>query len=95
MASIADPAGLAGLSRVSAPLSSPPARPPAPARAGSFDRFLNLQISLVIFMQIAMALFCAIANYIWQKREGYKHYYLALDFNVQARCVWRRLPGNM
>lgn len=41
-------------------------------------------------MQIAMALFCAIANYIWQKREGYKHYYLALDFTVQvglARCL--------
>ena len=52
--------------------------------AGSFDRFLNLQISLVIFMQIAMALFCAIANYIWQKSEGKKHYYLALNYNVQV-----------
>jgi hypothetical protein len=52
--------------------------------AGSFDRFLNLQISLVIFMQIAMALFCAIANYIWQKTEGKKHFYLALNYNVQV-----------
>ncbi|GAB4813241.1 hypothetical protein N2152v2_000287 [Parachlorella kessleri] len=55
-----------------------------PLKVGSFDRFLNLQISLVIFMQIAMALFCAIANYIWQKTEGKKHYYLALNYDTQG-----------
>lgn len=38
--------------------------------AGSFDRFLNLQIALVIAMQLAMCLFCAIANYIWIQQVG-------------------------
>lgn len=37
---------------------------------GSFDRFLNLQIALVIAMQLAMCLFCAIANYIWIQKVG-------------------------
>ena len=37
-------------------------------------------------MQIAMALFCAIANYIWQKVEGTKHYYLALNYDTQVGC---------
>lgn len=57
---------------------------PPTLRAGSFDRFLNVQITLVIFLQIAMALFLSIASYIWKVTEGQKHYYLALTVNVQV-----------
>lgn len=35
-------------------------------------------------MQIGMAIFCAVANYIWQVEEGRKHYYLALNYNVEV-----------
>lgn len=55
-----------------------------PLKVGSFDLFLNLQIALVIAMQLAMCLFCAIANYVWIQQEGKKRYYLALDVYVQG-----------
>lgn len=45
---------------------------------------MNLQIALVIAMQLAMCLFCAIANYIWIQKEGKKHYYLALTDYVEG-----------
>ena len=35
-------------------------------------------------MQLGMCLFCAVANYVWIKTEGHKHYYLALNVNVQG-----------
>lgn len=35
-------------------------------------------------MQLAMCLFCAIANYIWIQQEGKKRYYLALDVYVEG-----------
>ena len=35
-------------------------------------------------MQLAMCLFCAIANYVWLQQEGKQHYYLALDSYVQG-----------
>lgn len=70
-------------------LSSPPSLPPfshgfAVCRAGSFDRFLNLQIGLVILMQLAMCLFCAIANYIFIQHSGKDHYYLVLDVYTEG-----------
>lgn len=52
--------------------------------AGSFDRFLNFQITLVILMQLAMCLFLAVANYIWIKHVGVKHPYLALTYTVEG-----------
>jgi len=52
--------------------------------AGSFDRFLNFQITLVILMQLAMCLFCAVANYVWQKNTGVYHPYLALTYMVEG-----------
>lgn len=55
-----------------------------PLKIGSFDRFLNLQITLVIAMQLAMALFLAVANYIWVQNTGINHYYLALTYQVEG-----------
>lgn len=65
-------------------LASPHSSLTSPLAAGSFDLFLNLQIALVIAMQLAMCLFCAIANYVWIQQEGKKRYYLALDVYVQG-----------
>jgi magnesium-transporting ATPase (P-type) len=55
-----------------------------PSKIGSFDRFLNLQIVLVISMQLAMALFLAVANYIWVQNTGINHHYLALNYQVEG-----------
>lgn len=56
-----------------------------PNKVGSFDRFLNLQIGLVIAFQLALVIFCAAANLVWQNTMGVNRYYLALDQNVQVR----------
>jgi magnesium-transporting ATPase (P-type) len=74
---------LAGFCTLTACLD-PPAPATTPLAAGSFDRFLNFQITLVIIMQLAMCLFLAVANYIWQRRVGRDHPYLALDADVQG-----------
>jgi phospholipid-transporting ATPase len=50
-----------------------------PLKVGSFDRFLNLQITLIIAMQLAMCVFLAVANQVWVERTGRQHYYLALN----------------
>lgn len=52
--------------------------------AGSFDRFLNFQISLVILMQLAMCILLAVLNYVWIQNTGVKHPYLALTYNVEG-----------
>lgn len=52
--------------------------------AGSYDRFLNLQIALIITMQLAMCLFCSIASYIWREHSGVQRYHLAMDVYVQV-----------
>ena len=55
-----------------------------PLKVGSFDRFLNFQISLVILMQLAMCIVLAVLNYVWIKNIGVNHNYLALTFDVQG-----------
>ena len=35
-------------------------------------------------MQLAMCLFCAIANYVWIQQAGKQRYYLALDVYVEG-----------
>ena len=52
--------------------------------AGSFDSFLNVQITLVLVMQLAICLGCALGSYGWKMREGLSRYHLALDANTQA-----------
>jgi len=55
-----------------------------PLKVGSFDRFLNLQISLVILLQMAMCVFLAVMSYVWIVNQGQDHLYLALDSKVQG-----------
>ena len=52
--------------------------------AGSYDRFLNLQIALIIGMQLLMCLFCSLASYIWRERSGKQRYYLGMTDYVQV-----------
>ncbi|KAL6774620.1 hypothetical protein ACKKBG_A25695 [Auxenochlorella protothecoides x Auxenochlorella symbiontica] len=55
-----------------------------PNKVGSFDRFLNLQIGLVIAFQLVLVIFCAAANLVWQNTMGVDRYYLALNQDVQG-----------
>lgn len=55
-----------------------------PLKIGSFDRFLNFQISLVILMQLAMCIVLAVLNYVWIRNTGVNHPYLALTFYVEG-----------
>ena len=52
--------------------------------AGSYDRFLNLQIALIISMQLLMCLFCSLASYIWREHSGKERYYLGMNEYVQV-----------
>lgn len=52
--------------------------------AGSYDRFLNLQIGLIIGMQLLMCLFCSIASLIWREKSGKERYYLGMTEYVQV-----------
>ena len=56
--------------------------------AGSYDRFLNLQIGLIIGMQLLMCLFCSIASLIWRERSGKERYYLGMTEYVQVSVFW-------
>lgn len=50
-----------------------------PLKVGSFDRFLNVQISIIILVQLALCLASALAGYAWRQTAGLKRYYMALD----------------
>lgn len=51
---------------------------------GSYDSFLNFQITFIIFLQLAMCIFCAVASYIWRQRAGYPRYFLAFNAYVEG-----------
>lgn len=53
--------------------------------AGSYDHFLNFQIGFVIIMQVSMAVFCAVASYIWRQNLGYDRFFLGFDSYTQVR----------
>ncbi len=52
--------------------------------AGSYDNFLNFQITFIIFLQLAMCIFCSVASYLWRKYAGYPRYFLGFDSSVQG-----------
>lgn len=66
--------------------------------AGSYDRFLNLQIALIISMQLLMCLFCSVASYIWREHSGKERYYLGMNeyvqVNQQLLCMTCSLVGS-
>jgi magnesium-transporting ATPase (P-type) len=60
--------------------------------AGSYDRFLNLQIGLIIGMQLLMCLFCSVASLIWRERSGKERYYLGMTEYVQVSVSLLHVP---
>ena len=48
-------------------------------RAGAFDSFLNIQITLVLLAQLTICLAFAVGSYAWRQTKGYDNYYLAMD----------------
>eukprot|EP00210_Caulerpa_lentillifera_P006951 g6646.t1 len=55
-----------------------------PLKVGSFDRFLNIQIGILISIQALLCLLLSIGSYAWREAEGKDRYYLALDRYVQG-----------
>ncbi|GMH33103.1 hypothetical protein BSKO_00937 [Bryopsis sp. KO-2023] len=55
-----------------------------PLKMGSFDRFLNVQITVLIVAQIVLCILLAIANAWWREEEGFKRYFLGFDSFVQG-----------
>jgi len=62
-----------------------------PLRAGSFDKFLNVQITLIIVLQIVM---CALHGSLalwWRNQHADNRYYLATTIQGQVRpAMWAR-----
>lgn len=46
--------------------------------AGAFDTFLNVQITMVLALQMALCLTGALISLAWRNSAGYARYYLAL-----------------
>eukprot|EP00210_Caulerpa_lentillifera_P001750 g1680.t1 len=55
-----------------------------PLKVGSFDRFLNIQIAILISVQAILCVLLAMASYMWRESVGKDRYYLALDQYVQG-----------
>ena len=61
--------------------------------AGAFDTFLNVQITLVLALQMALCLTCALVSLWWRNSAGYARYYLSLDtYNEGAQLTCVQLP---
>ena len=62
--------------------------------AGSFDKFLNVQITLIIVLQIVM---CALHGSLalwWRNQHADNRYYLATTVQGQVRiAIWRSAPS--
>jgi len=55
-----------------------------PLKVGSFDRFLNIQIAILIAVQALLCIVLAVGSYTWREDEGKDRHYLALDVYVQG-----------
>ncbi|GFR47246.1 hypothetical protein Agub_g8931 [Astrephomene gubernaculifera] len=62
-----------------------------PIKVGSFDRFLNKQILLLLVLQLLLSVASAVVSWVWRKYEGVRRPHLALDDPVQGN--WRS-PGT-
>eukprot|EP00210_Caulerpa_lentillifera_P001725 g1657.t1 len=55
-----------------------------PQKIGSCDRFLNLHIRVIIFIQVLFCGYLAVGSYLWRETMGKDRYYLALDMYNQG-----------
>lgn len=49
-----------------------------PLKMGTFDKFLNFQIAIIIIVQCVLCVLLAMASYIWREYTGMEHVYLEL-----------------
>ena len=54
--------------------------------AGAFDTFLNVQITLVLALQMALCLACSLVSLWWRNSAGYARSYLALNVYNEGAC---------
>ena len=57
---------------------------PPPRKLGSFDRFLNVQISLLLALQVALCASLATASYFWKVKQGTGRPHLALTSDAEG-----------
>mmetsp|Transcript_7573 Transcript_7573/g.22355 ORF Transcript_7573/g.22355 Transcript_7573/m.22355 type:complete len:1298 (+) Transcript_7573:304-4197(+) len=55
-----------------------------PSKQGSYTRFLNMQVIIVIVLQILLCAACSAGALAWRENIGKKRYYLALDNTAQG-----------
>jgi magnesium-transporting ATPase (P-type) len=60
---------------------------PPPRKLGSFDRFLNVQISLLLALQVVLCASLACASYGWKVRAGTARPHLALTSDAEGNYV--------
>lgn len=57
------------------------------ARAGSYNRFLNVQVFILISLQLSLCAICAGVALWWRGNHGYARYFLALNVHDQVRAA--------
>lgn len=62
--------------------------------AGAFDTFLNVQITLVLALQMALCLACSLVSLWWRNTAGYARYYLALNVYNEGMRASHSSAGN-
>ena len=62
------------------------------ACAGSYNRFLNVQVAILITGQLILCAICAAIAYWWRKNHGFQRYFLGLNVYDQARDLLHPAP---
>ena len=60
------------------------------ARTGSYNRFLNVQVFILISLQLSLCAICAGVALWWRQHHGYQRYFLALQIHDQAHAAVSR-----
>lgn len=68
-------------------------RPPR-AKLGAYDRFLNLQISLVILLQLVLCALFAMGGVLWRNGPGQQRYFLAMSRGASPQVVDPYVEGQ-
>ena len=65
------------------------------AAAGSFDKFLNIQITLIILLQLAMCALHGSLGLWWRNQHANNRYYLATTVQGQARLPTHHVSAEL
>jgi hypothetical protein len=64
-----------------------------PHATGSYTRFLNLQVAILLALQLTLCAVCAAIAWWWRKNHGYARFHLVLHDYNQVR--WHSLRRSM